>query len=258
MTYRTALVTGASRGIGRALAEELANRGTFVYLLARDPEALADATSAIRAKGGQAESLVHDVSDAHATARLVRTLDARANGLDLVIANAGVGLPSTEVSPYAWESIAPAFETNVLGAVATLTAALPAMVARGRGHVVATGSLASFGAVPRGAAYSAPKASIDMLLDCLRIDLAGSGVAATNLRLGFVRTRMLAREHPMPQMMEPEEVARIVVERLPEHPREIVLPAAFGAAVRAFGSLPASVRERFWTRFGRAILRDDP
>lgn len=256
MTYRTALVTGASRGIGRAFAEELARSGAYVYLLARDADANAEVVAAIRTAGGRAESVVQDVRDAHATAHLVREIDQRASGLDLVIANAGVGLPSTDVPPYAWEAIAPAFETNVLGAVATLTAALPAMVERRRGHLVATSSLASFGSLPRAAAYCAPKAAIDMLLDCLRLDLEGTGVAVTDLRLGFVRTRMLARNHPMPQMLEPSDVARIVVARLPDRPREIVLPKALGLGARAFGSLPGALRERFWARFGRSIMGD--
>ena len=165
MHPRRALVTGASRGIGRALALELASRGTSVVLVARGREALAETASAIAAGGGDAACVVADVGDASAWAETMRRLDD-ASPIDLVIANAGVGLPSPDASPYAFESLVGPMQTNVVGATATLTALLPAMVARGRGHLVAIGSLASYGALPGSGAYCAPKAAIDMLLEC--------------------------------------------------------------------------------------------
>ena len=87
-----------------------------------------------------------------------------------------------------------------------------------------------------------------MLLDTLRLDLQGTGVAVTNLRLGFVRTRMVERStHPMPQLLDPDDVAREVVKRLARRPREIVMPRALATTVHALGGLPASVREAIWS-----------
>ena len=164
-----------------------------------------------------------------------------------VVANAGVGLPSAEASPFAWESLAAPLRTNTLGAAATLTALLPSMVARGAGHVVSIGSLASYGPIPGSAAYCAPKAGIDMLMACLSIDLEGTGVSATNVRLGFVRTAMTARStHPMPQLLEPEEAARAIVRALPSRPEMLVYPRALGLGARALGLLPAAARARLY------------
>lgn len=242
--WRTAVVTGASRGIGRALAEVLAEAGVQVWLLARSDDALAEVAEGIRARHGTVFTRACDLRDADAAAHWIRKIDAECGGLELLIANAGVGLPAPDAVPYAWESIAPALQTNFVGAAATLTAALPAMIARGRGHLVATGSLASYGALPGSAAYCAPKAGLDMLLECLRLDLHGTGVHVTNLRLGFVRTRMVEQStHPMPQMLEPRPLAEAVVERLARAPAEIILPRALGYATRAFGGLPRSLRE---------------
>lgn len=253
MMHRTALVTGASRGLGRAFSLALAERGFRVWLVARDGAALEDVARLVRDRGGHAEPLVLDVEDAAKVVREVRAIDEASGGLDLVLANAGVGASRDgDGVPYAWETMQHALVTNFVGAAATLTAALPAMVARGRGHLVATGSLASYGPLPGSAAYCAPKAGIDMLLDTLRLDLHGTGVAVTNLRLGFVRTRMVERStHPMPQLLDPDDVARLVVARLEKRPREIVLPRALAAGARAFGALPASLRETLWARLDR-------
>ncbi len=250
--WKTALITGASRGIGRALAEELAAQGTHVWLLARGEAALHEVAAAIRGRGGSASVRVADAAQPDALVEVVRGID-RESSLDLIVANAGVGMPAAGATPYAWESIGPACITNFAGAAATLTAALPAMVARGRGHLVSTGSISSYAALPSAEAYCAPKAGIDRLLECLQLDLAGTGVHVTNLRLGFVRTQMLAdSKHPMPQLLEPCDVARLVVKRLAGQPREIVLPRALGAGARALAALPAAVRNRLW----RVLLRN--
>lgn len=242
MTHRRAVVTGASRGIGRALALELGRRGSHVTCVARSAAALTNLVEGIVADGGSADACVADVSDTDAWVRTLRKLDENAPH-DLVIANAGVGLPAPDASPIAWESVAAPLRTNTLGAAATLTALLPAMVARGSGHVVAIGSLASFGPIPGSAAYCAPKAGVDMLMACLSLDLRGTGVSATNVRLGFVRTAMTEKStHPMPQAMEPDEAARVVLDGLGARPETIVHPRALGAAARALAWLPGSAR----------------
>lgn len=257
MMQRSSLVTGASRGLGRAFATALAERGDHVWLVARDAVELSKVQEHIRERGGKADVVVLDVENTEATVREIRAIDRTCGGLDLVLANAGVGaIPPAE--PYAWETLRHAFTTNFLGAAATLTAVLPAMVSRRRGHLVATGSLASYGPIPGSAAYTAPKAGIDMLLETLRLDLRGTGVAVTNLRLGFVRTRMVAAStHPMPQLLEPEDVAARVVAKLDKRPREIVMPRALALGARALGALPSPVREAVWTALdGREPRRE--
>ncbi|HEU4533554.1 MAG TPA: SDR family NAD(P)-dependent oxidoreductase, partial [Polyangiaceae bacterium] len=172
----------------------------------------------------------------------LRAFDAEAP-VDLVVANAGEGAPAPDATPYAWETIERAFHTNFCGAAATLTALAPAMVARGRGHLVGIGSLASFGPLPGSAAYCAPKAGLAMLLACMRLDFAGTGVAVTTVNLGFVRTAMVARStHPMPQLLEPDEAARRLLAALPRRPRTVTLPRALGAATRLLALVPEGAK----------------
>ena len=248
-----ALVTGASSGIGRALAVSLAKRGHEVVLAARRESLLVDLADELRRAGGRATVLPLDVADTDATVASLRRLDDEAP-LDMVIANAGVGVPPEVTDPTSWEAIEAAFHTNFCGAAATLTAVLPAMVRRAHGHLVGISSLASFGALPASAAYCAPKAGLSMLLDCLRLDLLDTGVAVTTVHLGFVRTPMVERStHPMPQLLEADDAAERIVTALASRPAILELPQPLAAATRALAKLPRFVREGVSRGIGRKI-----
>lgn len=258
-TYRTALVTGASRGIGRSLALGLARGGTLVVVCARGAEALAAVVAEIEQAGGRARAVVLDVADCEQTARRVREIDAELGGLDLIVANAGVGAGASEgegdgaawAQPYAWETVRAACHTNYCGGAATLTAVLPQMVARGRGHVVGISSLSSYGALPGSAAYCSPKAGLSMLLACLRLDTVGTGVAVTAVHLGFVRTAMVEKStHPMPLLLEPDAAAATILRRLPSGPARIDFPLPLHFLARALAALPEFLREPL-ARLGR-------
>jgi NAD(P)-dependent dehydrogenase (short-subunit alcohol dehydrogenase family) len=179
-----------------------------------------------------------DVSDGDATARAIREIDDECDGLDLIVANAGVGVDRTR-SPYEWEAVREALTTNFVGAGATLTAVLPRMMERRRGHLVGISSLASYGAVPGGVAYSAPKAGLSMMLDCLRLDTHGCGIAVTEVKLGFVDTASIeGATHPLPQLQSAEHVAKVIVKRLSTRPDSIVYPRTLGVVAQAGAKLP--------------------
>lgn len=234
------LVTGGSRGIGKGLAVRLARSGMEVVVTGRERAALDAACTEI---GSRARGVVLDASKTDEAVQQIRAIDEEVGGLDMIIANAGVGTPDPAMTPYAWEAMASALHVNLCGAAATLTASLPAMVRRGRGHIVGISSLAAFGALPGAAAYCAPKAGLDMLLECLRMDLSGTGVAVTRVSLGFVKTRITEHStHPMPQLMDVDDVSRKIVRALKRRPSSIVLPRALGAATKAFSFLPSALR----------------
>ncbi|MGB8331400.1 MAG: SDR family NAD(P)-dependent oxidoreductase [Polyangiales bacterium] len=235
-------MTGASSGIGRSLTLALAGGGCAVVACARRETGLKALAEEIRRDGGRCLVEELDVADTARTVERIRALD-EAHRFELIVANAGVGAREG-VAPWTWEGLGDAIEIDFAGAAATLTAALPAMVSRGRGHLVAVSSLASYGPLPASAAYCAPKAGLDMLMECLRIDLAGTGVRVTNVRAGFVRTRMVAKTtHPMPGMMEPDEAAERILKGLERAPAEIVFPRWLAAMARASGALPRPLRD---------------
>src|SRR5687768_6874352 len=201
MTLRTAFITGASSGIGAALARRLASRGTLVCLAARREPELRDLAQRIRGDGGRAHIYPLDVADPEKTEATVQQADDEHGGLDLVVANAGIG-EEKWAGRLRWEDCRATIQINVIGAVATLTAVLPRMAERRRGHLVGISSLAQYRGLPKNAAYSGSKAFLSVFLEGLRVDLRDLGVGVTDVRPGFVRTPMTAKhKHPMPFML---------------------------------------------------------
>jgi short-subunit dehydrogenase len=210
MSYRTALVTGASSGLGRGLALWFARRGVKVYAAARRRENLEALANEARAANAHVESLELDVADDQATVARIRELDTASGGLDLVIANAGFGKDSSG-KRINWETVKQTIDVNVTGAAATLCAVLPQMVERKRGQVVGVASLAAFRGLPRNAAYSGSKAFLHTFMESLRVDLQGTGVKVTCVYPGFVKSEMTAQnKFDMPFLLETEEAVELM------------------------------------------------
>ena len=244
MGYRTAFVTGASSGLGRALATALAREGVFVGVAARRENELRELTKGMIDRGGRARSYPLDVSDVDATTATLRRADEEMEGIDLVIANAGV-------SNHCWSGkltyaeCADIIATNVQGAVATLTALLPTMVGRGRGHLVGVSSLAQYRGLPSAAAYSASKAFLSTFLEGLRVDLQGTNVDITDLRPGFVRTPMNERSKlPSPFLIDLDRAVNKMMSGIHEKAAVVAFPWHLAALVRAGVVLPASAYDR--------------
>lgn len=253
-SYRHAVVTGASSGIGYELARSLARRGIHVFLAARRMEKLEALKDEIDRNGFSAETLALDVADTEATVAKLREIDNDCP-LDLVIANAGVGANHQAEAPYAWEAMRDALHTNFCGAAATLTAVLPQMVERKRGHLVGIGSLASLGPLPLSAAYCSPKAGLHMLLECLRLDTAGTGIVVTNVQVGFVATPMLEGvKHPLPGLMDADKAAEKIVRGLCAGREDIVFPGTLALATKAGAKLPRFLQKMVAQRM-RSTLR---
>jgi short-subunit dehydrogenase len=185
-----AFVTGASRGIGRALAHELAERGATVGLAARsvsDLRAVADELP------GAHHVLVCDVALRESIAAAVEEFVAAAGGVDLVIVNAGVAYYEP-VATQSIEAIEAMTEINWLGTVYTVKAALPHLLIRGSGHIVVMSSGAGLRSFPGAAAYSATKAAQRMFAEALRHELAGTGVSLTTVYPGEIATSLHAHQ----------------------------------------------------------------
>lgn len=209
---RSIVLTGASGGLGRVLAEDLAAPGVAMTLTGRDGARLEGAAEAARARGAAVVAVRADVRDRAAMARLVAEAEARAP-LDLAIANAGVSAgsaPGRAGDPPG--AMVEAMAVNVLGAANTVEPALGPMLARGRGRLVLVGSLAAVRPLPDLPAYSASKAALAAWAVALRGRLSGSGVGVTLVQPGFVTTPMSARhEGARPFEIAPEDAARRIL-----------------------------------------------
>lgn len=237
MEYRTALITGASSGIGRALAAFFARRGTRVFAAARR----ADRLEALRRElpEGALEPVDLDVADSPRVLERIQEIDRGCGGLDLVVANAGVG-GETHGRHLSWENLERIIQVNVTGAAATLAAALPRMVERSRGHLVGISSIAAARGMPGHAGYSASKAFLSNLLEGLRIDLAGTGVRVTCVHPGFVKSEMTAQNRFwMPFLLETDDAAERIGRAILRGRDVLTFPLPLAVGMTAMRLVPA-------------------
>jgi short-subunit dehydrogenase len=208
---QVAVVTGASSGIGWALAMALAREGARVGLVARRREALEQLAAEIGQAGGTAAAAPADVGERQAVVAAIHDLAARLGPVDLLVANAGVGAP-TRLEPFNVADMEKMFRVNMLGVIYAVEAVLPEMLRRGRGHLAAVSSLAAYKGLPGESAYCGSKAAVNAFMEGLRIQLRGKGVAVTTICPGFVHTPMTSvNEFHMPFAMSADEAARRIV-----------------------------------------------
>jgi short-subunit dehydrogenase len=243
--WETALITGGSTGIGADLARVLAQRNVRVAIAARRKEPLLALAGEL---GPRTVVIEADLADPYRAKAVVEEAHAALGHLDLVIANAGTGYnraaPKLEV-----EHILDVLRLNVLGACATVTAAIPFMVARGRGHLAGISSLAGYRGLPTSAAYSASKAALSVFLESLRVDLRRSGVVVTDVRPGFVATPLTKKnKFPMPFLMESGEAAERIVRALERRRPVYAFPWPTAALMRLVQMLPNALYDQIMSR----------
>lgn len=240
---RTAFITGASSGIGAALAQIMARAGIQVALAARRAHELEALAERIAADGGSARVHPVDVGDPAAITAAVLQADDACGGLDVVVANAGVATQRWS-GKIDWHDCATMLDVNVVGATATLVAPIARMVERGRGHLVGVSSLAAYRGLPKLAVYSASKAYLSALCESLRVDLASTGIAVTEVRPGYVRTAMNAGAGKLPLELTAEAAAQEIFDAIVARKAVHAFPLAMAAAMRSVTSLPNALWDR--------------
>jgi NADP-dependent 3-hydroxy acid dehydrogenase YdfG len=216
MKSRTAIVTGASGGLGAEISRHLASRDHRVALFARNLDRL----SALAAELGPDNSmpLAVDITDWPAISSAVDKVASSWGGVDVVVANAGMAMSSSFVDdkgapPDQWAAMV---STNVLGSALTARAALPHLRRRG-GHLVLMGSIS--GTVTRpGSLYSVTKWAVSALAESIRAEVAGSGVRVTIVHPGIIDTDILRPEHRDQPMLKAEDVSGAVMWALEQPP----------------------------------------
>ena len=231
------LITGASSGIGAALARAYAAPGMHLSLSGRDTQRLAAVAEACRAAGAEVAADAVDVTD---RAAMTAWLDARddARPLDLVIANAGIDGSSIDES----ERLYRIFEVNVAGVFHTVMPALERMRARRRGQIAIVSSLAGFRGLPSAVAYSASKAAVRSFGEGLRGRHAEDGVAVSVVCPGFVESRITASNRfPMPMLWPADKAARHIKTRLARNQGRIAFPWPMYLLVWLISAAPPSL-----------------
>jgi NAD(P)-dependent dehydrogenase (short-subunit alcohol dehydrogenase family) len=237
MASRIIAITGASSGLGRALALGLAGEGVTLHLAGRDTARLGESAAAARARGALVYDTVLDVTDAPATEAWVQSI----GGPDLVIANAGISAGPGGANRESPAQIRAIFATNLGGVFNTV---LPAMAA-GTPRIVIIGSIAGLIALPTSPSYSASKAALDFWVRAAAPGAERDGIALTLVRPGFIRTPMTAANpYPMPGLMDAERAAAIIIKGIERGDAFITFPFWFALLTRLGNLLPRAVFAR--------------
>ncbi|MFC7052797.1 SDR family NAD(P)-dependent oxidoreductase [Hansschlegelia quercus] len=235
---KTAWVTGASSGIGAALALELASEGVLVAATARSGDKLSALSAKAATQGGRIVAFEGDVTDADGVKTIAARIEAELGAIDLAVLNAGVFTP-VAAAPFDLDAVRTTFDVNLGGTAACLAAILPAMTARRSGRIVVVASVTGYGGLPSSAAYGATKAGLINLAESLKFDLDLWGVSIQIANPGFVDTPTTAQnKFKMPALLKPEDAARRIVKGIERGGFEITFPKRFTYVLKALRLLP--------------------
>jgi short-subunit dehydrogenase len=241
---KVVLLTGASSGIGRALAIELGRRGARVGLTARRADELLKTEEEVVRAGGHALALAADVRNPEDMSRVAERVREKWGRLDVLIANAGMSTTTAGTHLKAAEA-SDVISINVLGVVNCVAAVLPGMLAQKSGHLVAISSLAAYRGLPKSAAYSASKAAVSTLFESLRVDLRKSSIDVTIIHPGFIRTAMTAnRKKKLPFLLEVDDAACRIIRAIERRARTYAFPWQLAGLVRLLKHIPNAVYDR--------------
>lgn len=223
LSQQIALVTGAGRGIGAAIANKLATLGATVVLCGRNRTYLQNTANAIAARGSKSEIIECDVTSLASVEKVALHVDELFGHLDVLVNNAGVGgfsSPLHELAPDSWEQI---LNTNVRGVYYMVRSFAPMMIRQRTGHIVNISSLAGKNALPNGAAYAASKWGLNGLTYSLAEELRAYNIRASVVCPGSVDTELSPHTGKDPsKMLRPEDVAHVVAMLVTQAPQSFV------------------------------------
>jgi len=242
---RVVWITGASSGLGREVALQLAKRGMKVAISARGEDALKEVAaefSSARASDGGIYPYPLDTTDEAACASVVERIEADLGAIDLAILNAGTHIP-TPADNLVVEPFRKLMDVNVMGTVHCLCPLAQAMMQRRAGHIAIVSSVAGYSGLPTAAAYGASKAALINMAEALKIDLEPFDVRVSLVNPGFVRTPLTDKnEFPMPFLMEVEPAAaRMISGLLEKSGFEVTFPRRFTYMLKFLRILPYGI-----------------
>lgn len=246
-------LTGASRGIGAALAEQLLRSGERVAISARTLEPLQ--TLAERYPE-QVLIVAGDLTDASQVHAMAARIAEQWGALDSVILNAGT-CEYVDVADFQAAMLERVLRANLFSAGYCIEVALPLLRAGNQPHLIGVSSSVTYLPLPRAEAYGASKAALRYLLQALRVDLASEGIDVTLVSPGFVDTPLTQKnDFAMPLRWSAEKAAAHIAARLPKRPYEIAFPGPFIALLRLLGHLPNSLQLAIGKRMARSASKD--
>ncbi|HEV8138290.1 MAG TPA: SDR family NAD(P)-dependent oxidoreductase [Pyrinomonadaceae bacterium] len=246
---KVVLITGASSGIGRGLAIDLAGRGAKLGLVARRKEVLDEIITEIsgtKTPNGEGQlprvlAISADVQDAESMRAAAEQLRSQFGKIDVLIANAGIG-GNDDSAQLDAAKFANVINTNVIGVSNSVAAVIPDMVKRGSGQLVVISSLAAYRGLPKSAAYCASKAAVSAMFESLRLDLKPRGIDVTIIHPGFIKTPLTAgRRAKLPWFLELEPAVKLIVNAIEKRKKSYAFPWQLAMVVRSGMIMPTAL-----------------
>ena len=251
VTPRRYWLTGASSGIGAALAEQLLKAGMHLAVSART---VAPLKALAQRYPGQVLVVPGDLTNSQTVREIGKKIQHDWGSLDTVILNAGT-CEYVDAKQFDASIIEHVVRTNLLASSYCIEAALPLLRAGTEPHLVGIASSVTYLPLPRAEAYGASKAGLRYLFESLRIDLATEGIEVTVISPGFIETPLTEKnDFPMPLSWPADKAARYIVEKLKKRPLEIAFPALFMAVLWPLSKLPGRVQ----LAIGKRMVRSSP
>lgn len=223
--FKYALITGASAGIGKALAYKLANEGYSLILMARRIELLEKIQQELLESHPNIQVFIQasDVANFDQHEQDIKIALSNIPYLNLAIANAGIGFNTDARKPY-WKEIKNTFDVNLLGAIKTLETCKELFIKQGFGQLVGISSVAGTRGLPLSSAYSASKAGFSTYLESIRIDLAKKNISVTAIHPGFIDTPMTKENGKMPWLMPADKAANSIFNAIQKKKSRLYFP----------------------------------
>ena len=237
-------ITGASSGIGSAVAMEMANRGWQVVISARNRNKL-DKVASLHSK---ITAITCDVTDRDGMSKTAQKIEAEIGSLAMIIANAGIYLP-THFPKFDVSIFDDSFAVNLTGTVNMIAASYPYMIERNKGQIVLVSSVAGYNGLPTSAAYGATKAAILNMGEAMAVDLAKYGLSVNMVAPGFIDTPATQKNtFHMPALMNVTKAAKAMVDGLEKNHTRITFPKRFTFWLRLLTFLPRQLYVRLVSR----------
>ena len=250
---KVVLLTGASSGIGEAIARAVAAQGAILGLVARREDLLRELEQKCITAGGTARVFAIDVTDPTSVQNAADALRNEFGRIDILIANAGVNGNDPETRALEPAAVSRVISINLLGAANCVHAVLPQMLERGSGQLVAVSSLAGVRGLPKSAAYSASKAGMTAFFESIRLDVQPQGVDVTIIHPGFIKTPLTAgRKKKMPFLMELDDAVPHFLNAIERKKKFAAFPWQLASIVNLGKIMPAWLYDRI---AGRATYR---
>ena len=248
-TDKAVLITGASSGIGRGLALELARRGAKLGLVARRKDVLDEIISEIAGndnangdgRSAKVLGIAGDVQNAESMRAAAEQLVSQFGKIDVLIANAGVG-GNDDPTQLDAAKFANVINTNVIGVSNSVAAVVADMVKCGSGQLVVISSLAAYRGLPKSAAYCASKAAVSAMFESLRLDLRPRGIDVTIIHPGFIRTPLTAgRKAKLPWVLELEPAVKKMISVIEKRKKSYAFPWQLAMVMRSGMIMPIAL-----------------